>query len=183
MRFVQLNIWDGGLLRYAVEFLKRIDADIVNLQEVSAGMPSAESEYFSVYDKLRRTLKYKHNFYSPIVEGKFGNHPISKGQMILSKYPITYRKTIFTHGRLKKHSNFSEEDLNIRLLQHAKVNANGRTINVLNYHGYLLWGITKMGNKATESQCKKILEYINTIDQSEQKYYPATSTSTPNHTL
>ena len=62
MRFVQLNIWDGCLLRYAVKFLKEADADIINLQEVSAGMSPTESEYFRVHDGLKKALKYKYDF-------------------------------------------------------------------------------------------------------------------------
>jgi len=167
MRLVQLNIWDGCLLRYAIKFLKETDADLVNLQEVSKGMDSKDSEYFSVYDGLQKALKYKYSFYSPMAEGKLGNNSVSKGQLILSKYPITYRKVIYTHGRLKKNSNFSSKDMNNRLLQHIKVNADGKTINVLNYHGIFIWG-TKMGNKATEAHSKKILKCMNSIDKKEQ---------------
>ncbi len=167
MRFVQLNIWDGCLLRYAVKFLKEADADIINLQEVSAGMSPTESEYFSVHDGLKKALKYKYDFYSPAITGEFGKYTVSRGQLILSKYPITYRKVVYMQGKLKIHSTFGTRDMNRRLLQYAKINVKGKTINVLNYHGYFIWG-SKMGNRTTESHSKKVLKCMDSIDKNEQ---------------
>ena len=167
MKFIQLNIWDGCLMLYAIKFLKEENADIVNLQEVSAGVTATDSLYFSAYDRLRKALKYKYDFYSPMAKGEFAGHHVSRGQLILSKYPITYRKVIYTHGKLIRRSTFSSDDLNVRLLQHAKINVKGRTLNILNYHGLFIWH-TKLGNKETESHSKKILKCMDSIDQNEQ---------------
>jgi endonuclease/exonuclease/phosphatase family metal-dependent hydrolase len=153
---------------YALEFLKKENADIINLQEVSGGMGTTNTDYFDVYESLQQILKYKYSFYSPTIEGKFAKHFVSEGQLILSKYPIIYKTAIYMHGKPDFHSNFiGKKDRTVEVLQHVKINAGNKVINDLNYHGYLIWG-SRMGNRLTESYSKRILNCMDSVDQNEQ---------------
>jgi len=167
MKLIQLNIWDGSLLRNAIKFLEKEDADIVNLQEVSMGMKQSDSEFFSVYDALQNALGYQYGFYSPQAESSFAGYSVYLGQLILSKYPIVCKSVVYMNGKPRKNSTLSTADLNLRLLQHARIDINGKIVNDLNHHGLFVWG-TKMGNKTTESHQKKISRYLNTINQGER---------------
>jgi endonuclease/exonuclease/phosphatase family metal-dependent hydrolase len=148
-------------------FLKKEDADILNLQEVSMGMKKSKSEFFNLYDALQKELGYRYGFYSMQSGSKFAGHNVYLGQLILSKYPITRRSVIYMDAKPQKHSAFSAEAMNVRLLQCARININGKIVNDLNHHGYYMWG-SKTGNSRTESHCKKILGYMKSLNQDER---------------
>lgn len=152
---------------YAIDFLKEQDADIVNLQEVSGGMGTTNTDYFDTKESLQRALKYKYSFYSPTIEGRFAGRFVSEGQLMLSKYPIVYTKSIYMHGRPDFNSNFvGKKDRNVEVLQHAKIKAGNITINSFNYHGYLIWG-TRMGNSKTEAYSRRILRLMDSAKSGE----------------
>ncbi len=167
MKLIQLNICFGFLSMYAIEFLKREDADIVNVQEVTAGMRSTSTDFFDTYESLQRGLEYKYSFYSPTIEGRFAGHTVSEGQLILSKYPIVYKSATYM-GKPNFHSNFiGRKDRKVEVLQHVKVKVGSRIINDLNYHGYFIWG-SRAGNRTTELYSRKILRCMDSIDPNEQ---------------
>jgi endonuclease/exonuclease/phosphatase family metal-dependent hydrolase len=168
VKFIQLNIFKGNLIRYAIKFLRKENADIINLQEVSKGMGTNNMDYFCTYEKLQDDLKYEYSFYSPKTGGRFGVHFVSEGQLILSKYPIIYKKAVYTQGKPNLQSGFVEKkNLKMNVLQHVKIKIDSKIVNDLNYHGYLIWG-TRAGNGQTESNSKKILNYMSSIDQNER---------------
>ena len=152
---------------YAIKFLKKEDPDIINLQEVSSGMGTTNSDYFDVYESLQKALGHEYAFYSPTIEGRFAGHFVSEGQLVLSKYPIIYKKAIYMHGKPNFHSAFvGKKDRNVEVLQHVKIKIGKKVVNDLNYHGYLIWG-TRMGNRRTESYSKKILKLMNSAKEGE----------------
>lgn len=137
MKLIQLNIWYGHLKYKAIPFLKEENADIVTLQEVSGGL-EGDFFYFNLVYLLKKKLGYRHSFYSKFAEGKLSGSTVSMGNMILSRYPINYKKQTLIFGKARKNSRFSSSDANITVLQHIKIKVNGKVINVLNYHGYFI---------------------------------------------
>jgi endonuclease/exonuclease/phosphatase family metal-dependent hydrolase len=167
MKFIQLNICRGFLKMYAIDFLKKENADIINLQEVSGGMGTTNTDYFDTKESLQKALGYRYSFYSPTIEGRFGKHFVSEGQLMLSRYPITYKKSVYMHGKPDFRSSFvGKRDRNVEVLQHARIKAGDKTINLLNYHGFLIWG-SRAGNKTTEAYSKVILEHMDAASRDE----------------
>lgn len=167
MKFIQLNICRGFLKMYAIDFLKKKNADIINLQEVSGGMGTTNTDYFDTKESLQKALNYKYSFYSPTIEGRFGKHFVSEGQLMLSKYPIIYKKSIYMHGKPDFSSSFiGKKDRNVEVLQHAKIKIGNKIVNSLNYHGYLIWG-SRAGNKTTEAYSKAILARMDSVGNDE----------------
>ena len=167
MKLVQLNICFGFLKTYAIEFLKKENPDIINLQEITSGMGTTNTDFFDTYESLRKGLGYGYSFYSPTIEGRFAKHTVSEGQLIMSKHPIVYTNEIYM-GKPNFHSNFiGRKDRKVEVLQHVRIKAGRKIINDLNYHGYFIWG-SRAGNKRTESYSKKILDCMNSVDQNEQ---------------
>lgn len=164
MKLLQLNIMRGDLIYNLLDFLKREDADILNLQEVTRGM-GRYSGFFKVYGMLQKDLGYKYSFYSPMGENRFAGRTVSEGPMILSKYKIIFRKTDYLGGKMKKDYLFGIRD-KTRLLQQAKIDVDGQTINDLNYHGIFVWG-DRMGDSTVRAYCKAILSYMKSLNQSE----------------
>ncbi len=166
MKLIQLNIWDGRLIMQAIPFLKKEDPDIVNLQEVGAGMDVAL--YFTTYQKLKSALNYKYTFYAPWITTTFAGREVSFGQLIMSKYPITYKNLIFTHGQFTRNHAFDKAIFDVRALQHARIKIGKEVINDLSYHGYLVFNNGRMGNSVTEADSKKILRYMKSLDHDEK---------------
>ncbi len=150
-----------------IKFLEKENADIVNLQEIPGGLNSDIYYNFSFRDHLMKKLKYEYSFYSETLESKVLGKRITYGLLILSRYPITYKKSLLIAGRINRRSLLTISDYNTRLLQHARIKVGKIVINCLNYHGYFIWG-TKMGNSITESHCRHILKYMGSIDQKEK---------------
>lgn len=167
MKLVQLNICRGFLKMYAMEFLKRENPDIVNLQEVNSGMGTTDTDYFDTFESLRKGLGYRHSFYSPTIEGRFAGHFVSDGQLILSRYPIIYKEAIYMANPDFRSDFIGKRDRNVQVLQHVRIRAGKQIINDLNYHGYFIWG-SRAGNKKTEAYSKRILSCMKSVDQSEQ---------------
>lgn len=167
MKFIQLNIWRGYQKMYAIDFLKRENADMVNLQEVTSGMGTTDTDYFDTREALQEALGYRYSFYSPTIGGRLGRHLVSEGQLILSKYPIVHKEAVYLHGKPDFRSSFvGKRDRNVEVLQHAKIKAGSKTINLLNYHGFLIWG-SRAGNKTTEAYSKVILEHMDAASRDE----------------
>lgn len=171
-------MWCGALKYNAIDFLKKEDADIINMQEVDGGIE--EAFYFGLNERLHKELKYKYSFYMPKIWQKLGSKTVSYGQLILSKYPIKMRKIKNINGKPKKSQFMNSKDLDsINVLQHAQIEINDNIINVLNYHGYWIYG-TKMGNKITENHSRKILSYLRSLDQNEKIIFSGDFNLAPN---
>lgn len=81
----------------------------------------------------------------------------------MSQYPITHTKTIFTNLEYVNNFSFEEHDYNIRNLQHAAVDIEGKTVHILNHHGHHVRE-HKNGTDDTLRQCQQIMDYIDTLD-------------------
>lgn len=180
MKFIQINAWRGYLYNNLIEFLAKEDADIVNLQEVNSGL-KATSECFSLYEKLKKSLKYRYSFYSPNAQGNLGGYKVSEGHLVLSKHPIISRKIVYTFGRLRKSSIFHWKDTNVCMIQHVKIKVNDEIINDLNYKGFWIKGNQK-GNPETEKHSQKILKYIKSLNRNEKIIFSGDFNLLPNST-
>jgi exonuclease III len=131
------------------------------------GMKQSDSDFFNAYDVLQNALGYEYSFFSPQVESSLAGRSIYLGQLILSKYPMARKSVIYMNGPLRKHSTLGRDDRNVHLLQYTRIDADGTIVNDLNYHGYFVYG-TKMGNRTTESHTRKVLRYMDALNQDER---------------
>lgn len=141
MKVLTLNMWSGGkLLDVVLSLLNRENADIITLQEVNSGGSEKLQRRFRTISEFRRLLAYPYYQFDPALFNFEQGERIEHGNLVLSKFPITYKSNIFIDG------SYSEFDWNKRtdfanvppIFQHVAVDANGKMIDVFNIHG--VWG-------------------------------------------
>lgn len=161
MKLIQANIWGGRLDKQIMDFLEAEQADIVCLQEAidtkGDGMMSV-----TVSD-IKQKIGYTHLFFSPVFSFNLMEKVAGFGNAILAKFPISKQNTIFTRLEYKEDFDFDIDDYNIRNLQHAVVEMNGKKVNVLNHHGHHVRS-HKDGDAETLRQCKIIAQYVEQLD-------------------
>lgn len=149
-KVISLNIWLGGMLfDSAIDFLKKENPDILNLQEVYNGKAPNLEKRFRTFDVLKSELKYSYGSFAPshieeVKEG--GGEMIGWGNAIFSRFPIIAQKTVFydtpfSANYIKPVSDHSYQPRN---LQQAVLEIENNELNVFNTHG--IWGFDGKDN-------------------------------------
>lgn len=146
------------------DFVRREKPDILCLQEVIS-LPRGDDVIFLSLDKLGQAFGSDcHTYYSPVFSFGFLRRRAEFGNAILSKLPYLEKQTHFTNGDYAENRDYIEDDINMRNLQHVKIElSGGKTLNVLNHHGYHIEH-HKNGDEQTLRQCQFIADYIRTLD-------------------
>ena len=161
MKLLQLNAWGARLENQVADLLKKEQPDIICLQEVID--LKGDGGIFRPFEMLRQDADLEYSFHSPMFTSGFMNKSASFGNGITSRYPIKKEKTVFTNLDHVTDFSFDENDYNIRNLQHAVVEVEGKQINILNHHGHHVPG-HKNGDADTIRQCKQIADYIKRLN-------------------
>ncbi len=168
MKLIQLNIWQGILMYQAARFLKEERPDILNLQEVTTGVGDSDSYLFSVLEKLKRDFpQLRNRYFQHSLSSRYFGKKVYLGNMILSRYRISGKKSVFTEGKPEENVLLGKESHGVCFLQHTRMETPAGVVNDLNYHGY--WVPTgKTGNATTLRHCRMIADYIESIDKDEK---------------
>ena len=160
MKIVQLNIWQGKLGQPIMDLLNEEKPDFVCMQEVNDLQGSSGYKFFATLDEIKKEAGFDHAFMSPTYSSRYMERELEYGNVILSRLPFKSTKTLFTHGAYVRNFDVEQDgndNDNNRNLQIASVETGGKTLNLLNHHGYWLYG-TKAGNDETLRQMKIIAD-------------------------
>jgi endonuclease/exonuclease/phosphatase family metal-dependent hydrolase len=159
IKFVNLNLWEGGILKKEIsQFLQNEKPDIVTLQEV--WQKPKTKEIINIKEFING-LNLKHVYFSPMFGTRRFGPKIIFGNAIVSKFPITLKEqTVFDipyndNYVAKVDGDWSDTP---RILQHAKINANGTELNIFNVQG--IWGFDGLDTKRRLAQGKIIADYV-----------------------
>ncbi len=159
MKIIQLNIWQGKLGAQIIDFLKNEKPDFVCMQEVNDLNGRSGYKLFATLEEIRKDSGFREGFMSPAYSSRYMEREMRYGNAILSSLPFKSKKTVFTRGEYSRHYDIEDRDGNDRNLQIVTVEVGGRTLNILNHHGYWIYG-TKAGNDETLRQMKIIAAEI-----------------------
>jgi len=97
LKFVTLNIWNGGrLLKQAREFLRETAADLIFIQEAYNGHGADLDERFKTAEVLKSDFPdFFADFAPAYCDERAIEGPIDDGQLILSRWPILEAENIF----------------------------------------------------------------------------------------
>lgn len=158
MKILQLNIWAGRLKRQIIDLVFREKPDVICLQEV-VRLPGKESVFITTLDELQDELNFQHVFFAPLFSFGYMNRKAELGNCIMSQHSISSEYAEFTNLEYIENLDFTEiGDYNVRNFQHAVIESNIGSINVLNHHAHHLRGY-KRGDENTLRQCTRIAEY------------------------
>lgn len=142
LKIVSLNIWMGGLLLpAAIEFLKKENPDILNMQEAYNGKNAGLEKRFRTVDTIKSELGYGYASFAPAFSDNIKEEGmIDSGNAIFSRFPIIAAKTIFYD--VAYDSNYIKPVLDFthtpRNFQQAVLKIDNTEINVFNTQG--IWG-------------------------------------------
>jgi endonuclease/exonuclease/phosphatase family metal-dependent hydrolase len=163
LKIIQLNIWGGKLGHRIIDFLQAESPDIVCMQEVNDLKGRSGYNLFASLDEIKEGASFDHDFMSPTYSYRYMERELSYGNAILSKFPISSRKTIFTHGAYKQNFDITQDDGNVRNLQVATVDTAAGALNIVNHHGYHIHG-SKAGTPETLKAMQLIADTISKLD-------------------
>lgn len=162
MRLLQINIWQGRLLKNFVKLVKELNPDIITFQELcSSG--DIESEFFNNLEVINEEFEYPYQVFSPTHSFPMMKYNINFGNAIFSKVPFVDTHTAFTNLEFKENFDFKLDDYNIRNFVHSVLEVNGKRLNVITHHGHHISG-TKDGNDETKRQMQMIKDYIDSLE-------------------
>ncbi len=164
MKIIQANIWGGKLGQQIIDFLWTEKPDFVCMQEVNDLKGRAGYKFFATLDEIKEETGFSNAFMSPAYSSRYMERELEYGNAILSKFPFVSTKTIFTRGDYKRNFDVEKDDGNIRNLQLATVDFNGKPLHILNHHGHHVPD-TKAGNDETARQMQIIADTIDSIEE------------------
>lgn len=139
MKFLTLNIWNGGKVFPAVlEFLKQQSADIFFLQEVN------QTPKLGVEPRFQTTAWLRENFpdyfiaYAPaLIDTRKIEGEVESGHAILSRWPLQNPTSFFVDIPPGKFDHDSITDFSSfpSMIQQADVLLEGQVVRLLNVHG------------------------------------------------
>ena len=158
-KFVCLNLWEGGkLFDEIVLWLREERADIIALQEVyESSDQSLERRYRSLAE-LRRALDFPDSCFAPAFMD-YRERVREVGNGVLSRFPARAGRTVFYDVPYDNHFANREDFTRVaRNLQHVRVEADGRVINVFNTQG--IWGLDGDDNERRLNMAGTIVKEI-----------------------
>ncbi|MEI7603897.1 MAG: endonuclease/exonuclease/phosphatase family protein [bacterium] len=163
MKLLQINIWQGRLMKNFLKLIDEVQPDFITFQELcSSG--NIESKFFNNVEELEARFNYSYKIFTPALSWSMMSYKIDFGNAIYSKYPIVDSNSIFTNLQYKDDFDLSTDDYNIRNLVDAKVDIGGKIFHILTHHGIHVHG-SKEGDEETFRQIKMIENYVSSISE------------------
>lgn len=167
MKIIQINAWLGGLYHQLMDLVDEQNPDFICLQEVFSSNISIgiDKEKYMTFEILKN--KFGYGYFSPTWSFDYLGQKVGYGNAIISKYPIYDTKTLFTNGDYAdltqnkstiKYKSFT----NIRNIQSCKLDIDGKTLSIINHHGY--HEPNSNGSQQSIKSMKKVIEHIKAID-------------------
>lgn len=140
LKFVTLNIWNGGLLfDEAAKFLKEANPDVVVFQEVySSDNQDLERRFRTLSELQKEFLQMQFAFGETVVDQGYGG--ALWGNAVFSKFPIIDKRNILFDNAPREFDFKNRNDFqNVSQgMIEAKIDLNGRQVYVYSWHG--VWG-------------------------------------------
>ncbi len=167
MKIMQINTWQGRLLKPLLNLIKAENPDIIFAQEVY-DYPASLSlnspwNYFDTARHIAAQGNYPATYFSPELTVPMFEAPLGYGNAIFSKTPFTHSSVHYTAGpgplKLAGSESFSG---NLgRNFQHAVINAPNGPLNLINHHGH--WVNQPLGDQTSHDRLQDVANYLTTL--------------------
>jgi endonuclease/exonuclease/phosphatase family metal-dependent hydrolase len=159
MKLISLNLWQGRLYKNYPDFIKKHNTDVLCLQEVyDADRQVSLGDMFISLSMVKKASSLENVFFAPTLSFVIQNTKVRLGNAVLSRYPLSSQRTVFTNGEYIEMDNPEDYVSNTRNAQLANINLNGRIINLVNYHGY--WEIDPEGSERSLETITKLVNEV-----------------------
>ena len=161
IRFVTLNIWEGGrLFDNVVRFIKRENPDILALQEVYDGKTSKFEKRFRTFEIFKKELGFSNSVFTPAFLDTQSIGDIEQGNAIFSKFPILIQKAIFFDKSYSKLNGENPENFELfpPILLYVTIALRNIKLDIFNIHG--IWGLDGKDNERRLKMSTAIIDHI-----------------------
>lgn len=166
MKLVQLNAWQGRLLRQILQFLKEEQPDFMTFQEIYSGdIRTSSYGYLNCFEEIQELFPDYESYFSPCYTIPVLDRRFRYGNAVLSRYPLTDKETIFTHGAgptsldsfaAYKALEGQQEPSNV---QRVKVQVSKqKSFYLVNHHGY--WEPSATGSETTVEKMAEVAKLL-----------------------
>lgn len=162
MRLLQLNIWQGRLLRNVLNLIDQLRPDIICLQEVfsSQEVIATPEKLFNSLEIIIEQTGLDQVLFSPTFSAFYSGVKASFGNAILSRYPLLDTQTIFTNGTYVPDYNPASYNINIRNLQLATIQIDNHRFTLANHHAH--WEIDPLGTAMSIEKMHNVRTMLDT---------------------
>lgn len=161
MKLIQLNIWQGRLIKDVVTFIKDEQPDILCMQEVldcKATVPMP-NEMFESLRAIKEAGAFPYVFFAPIFSAEIAGTIYSFGNAILSRYPLQDQRTIFTNGEYIALMTPKNYQNNARNMQIARViTDSGKQFTLVNHHAH--WELNDIGSVMSIEKMTVVADHL-----------------------
>ena len=159
MKLIQLNLWQGRLLRNVLEFILDENPDILCLQEVTTSelLDNGFLTSNSLGVLLEKT-KLGYHYFSPRIKYDLMHTTAAYGNCILTRLPISHVETRFTHGEFDPDHIMHKNNHGMTNAQLVVLAVGAHRLNVMNHHGY--HQLDPIGNQTTVESLGKVASWI-----------------------
>lgn len=160
MKLIQLNIWQGRLLRQVLDFLQQEQPDILCLQEVySSDIDTSLYDFLRGFEKIQAAFTDYHGYFSACYDMPMLDKSFKFGNATFSRYPLTDTETHFINGKYQSVKTLDEYVPNTRNLQRATVQLDGgKSFRIINHHAY--WEPSQIGSEISVQKMEKVAEIV-----------------------
>lgn len=165
MKLMQLNIWQGRLLRQVLDFLEQEKPDILCMQEVySSEINSINLDFLGSFERIKEIFPGYHGYFSANYDFPVFGQKISYGNGLISRYPILQPETVYTSGEFRSFclaGEYIEKEVNDFAYNVQKVTlqmSEAKSFCLLNHHGY--WLPNRMGSEVSVQKMEKVAGII-----------------------
>jgi len=160
---IQVNIWQGRLVRNLLRFLEAEQPDIICMQEVlSCETDIPPWDNVRSLERITETLGLPHLFFAPTWGFRLMGTKLYHGNAILSRYPLHDRQTLFTNGAFEEEAVSVPGINNVRNAQIARLEMEGKSLTVVNHHAH--WEPNSMGSELSMERLKPLVDAIKPIE-------------------
>lgn len=169
MKLIQLNIWQGRMLRQVLEFLQEEQPDFICMQEVySSDIHTRTHNFLDSFERVQALFPEFHGYFSASYDLAVFDQKVRYGNGLLSRLPLEKTETLFTNGQYRSYQSaveYQEDEITeSRNLQRVVVRLDGgKTFCLLNHQGY--WDINRMGTAVTVEILQKVAKILKASPQ------------------
>jgi endonuclease/exonuclease/phosphatase family metal-dependent hydrolase len=163
MKLIQVNIWQGRILRNLLKFLEAEQPDIICMQEVlSSPVKMPAWDIAQSLESIRKVTGLQHAFYAPTWGFRLMDAKVYHGNAILSRYPLLNQQTIFTNGSFEEEVVNNPYLNNVRNAQIARVQAEEGSFTLVNHHAH--WEPSAQGSATSVERLQRLATAITSIE-------------------
>lgn len=162
IKFLCLNIWDGGILRENIlDFLDREQPHLIGFQEVNHCLADSIDNKLNSLNLLKEYFSDWNYHFAPEFNYFVDETKVEIGNAVFSKFPITQAREFFfgiEYGTFPRDPEGFDYSVHPKNMQCCEIEINKQVYTVGNLHG--IWGLDGADNPARLEMSRIIVEQI-----------------------